>query len=65
MSFNELTLSEKLAVAAAKFNEKEFAEWLHGQVVGLAEYMQEIGVEQPYETAKKYVFDKLAEATNG
>ena len=62
MEFNELTLSEQIKVVAIKLDETEFNDWLHKQVVGLAEYMQSQGIPQPYETAKRYIFDKVNEA---
>ena len=62
MEFNELTLSEQIKVVAIKLDETEFNDWLHEQVVGLAEYMQSQGIPQPYETAKRYIFDKVSEA---
>ena len=63
MRFNELTLSEQIKVMALKLNETEFSDWLHKQIVGLAEYMQTIGVPNPYEEAKGYVLNKVHEAT--
>lgn len=62
MKFNELTLSEQIKVVALKLNKSEFNDWLHDQVVGLAEYMQAQGISHPYETAKRYIFDKVIEA---
>ena len=62
MEFNKLTLSEQIKVVALQLNEKEFNDWLHDQVVGLAEYMQTQGIPQPYDTAKRYIFDKVNEA---
>ena len=62
MNFNELSLTEQIKVVALKLNKTEFNDWLHNQVVGLAEYMQAQGIPQPYETAKRYIFDKVNEA---
>lgn len=62
MRFNELTLSEQIKVVALKLIETEFNDWLHNQVVGLAEHMQTQGIPRPYETAKRYIFDKVNEA---
>ena len=62
MNFNELTLTEQIKVVALKLNKTELNDWLHNQVVGLAEYMQSQGMPQPYETAKRYIFDKVNEA---
>lgn len=64
MEFNELTLTDQIKVVALKLNETEFNEWLHNQVIGLAEYMQSQGIPQPYKTAKRYIFDKVNEATS-
>ena len=62
MEFSNLALSEQIKVVALQLNESEFNDWLHGQVVGLAEYMQTQGIPQPYETAKRYIFGKVNEA---
>ena len=62
MEFNELSLTDQIKVVAIKLNEAEFSEWLHDQVIGLAEHMQSQGIPHPYETAKRYIFDKVNEA---
>ena len=62
MEFKEMTLSDKIKVIAAKLDEKEFVEWTHNQVKGLAEHMQSMEIENPYETAKQFVFNEMHKA---
>jgi len=62
MEFNQISLADQIKVVAVKLNEKEFTDWTHRQVVSLAEFMQSKGIDNPYETAKQFVFDQMNEA---
>lgn len=62
MEFNELSLKEQIKVVAESLDEKEFVDWTHRQVVGLAEFLQSKGIESAYETAKQFVFNEMQNA---
>lgn len=63
MKNNNITLSEQIKAMALKLNKAEFSDWLHKQIVGLAEYMQTVGIPNSYDVANRYVLNKVHEAT--
>ena len=64
MEFNKMTLADQIKVISMSLSSEEFVKWAHGQVVGLAEHMESLGIERPYETAKRFVFNEMQKATN-
>lgn len=59
-----MTFQDNIKAIALATSAEEFTQWLHGQVVEVAEYMETLGIEDPYEKAKSYVFKTMQEATN-
>ena len=59
-----MTFQDKIKAIALATNAEEFTQWLHSQVVDVAEYIETLGIEDPYEKAKSYVFKTMQEATN-
>lgn len=59
-----MTFEENIKLIALSTSEEEFNKWLHNQVIELAEYMKSLGIDDPYEKAKVYVFKKIQEAIN-
>lgn len=59
-----MTFQENIKLIALSTSEEEFTQWLHNQVIELAEYMKSLGIDNPYEKAKAYVFKTVQEAIN-
>ena len=59
-----ITLNEQIRMASLKMDKKEFNDWLHKQIVELAEMIKSKGIENPYEVAKTFVLNKVAESIN-
>ena len=56
-----MTLQEKIISIALSTTEEEFSQWVHKEIVALANFMQSLGINDPYEKAKTHVFKILKE----